>query len=50
MPGNEDKIMQEIYKNGPVALNFLAISDTYRYKKGIYVPSVNKDFMEIELE
>lgn len=40
--------MKEIYENGPVALNFLAVSDTYNYKSGIYFPMFGSKTMEIE--
>ena len=42
--------MQEIYNNGPVAVNFLAVSDTYNYQSGIYIPLTGSKLIEIELE
>lgn len=42
--------MHEIYQNGPVALNFQVVADTYQYKSGIYVPTVVRDSLEIKLE
>lgn len=42
--------MREIYQNGPVALNFFAVLDTYQYKSGIYIPFSTQDSMEMQFE
>lgn len=46
---NEERIMDEIFRNGPVAFNFFAAPDLYLYRSGVYSPTSPQSSLDVKL-
>lgn len=48
LPKNEEAMMKEIFKNGPIIVNLQAVEDLYDYRGGTYIPYEDTQSLAIE--